>query len=123
MYSLKAFVVLIAIQTVLTTTDDVKVITSNIGAKEELYVVSQVMDLLEKDVKTQAMVRNLVDSMDSQCGKGWIGQIVTNANNKTEFYTNYGINSYIIIEYKDIQISLYKTNTKTDIKTVSKLNF
>ncbi|CAG2109177.1 unnamed protein product, partial [Medioppia subpectinata] len=108
-----------ASQTAFSAKDNVKVIDSHIDAKQEMYVISRVMDLLVKDVKPHQMVKSLVDDMNVKYGPGFVGQITINNHNinNTELYFGSKLDSYITVQYRQTLISLYKPLTMVDFVT------
>ncbi len=100
------FLILFTIQISFSSTDDIKVISSNIDIKEEKHVMSTAFYLLENENEFKIMAKKLVDEMDTKFGKTWICQI--GSNNNSELYINQELNSFITLSFKEIKVTLYK---------------
>jgi len=104
---LRSLILFITIQLSLSAVDEIQIITSNVDAKVGEHVIATAFYLFETESDFNVMAKKLVDDMDAKYGMGWIGQI---GSNNSALHTNQEFNTFIILTYKDIKLTLYKTS-------------
>jgi len=91
--------------------DDIKIVYSNIDAKQEDHAIAHFLLLLESETDYKIMAKKLVTEMDTKFGKSWFAQIGT--NHSSEFYIDQTGTGIITVTFKAIQMTLYRIGAIT----------